>query len=73
MSIQIAERVAVHFSAKPGMTGWGVMIGNTNIGRWAVATIAPVNGNPTYNVMSLPADEAAARAVANGEWVGMGL
>ena len=73
MSIQIAERVAVHFSAKPGMTGWGVMIGKTNSGRWAVATIAPVSGNPTYNVMSLPADENEARTIANTEWIGMGL
>lgn len=72
-SIKIANRVSVRFSGKPGLAGWGVMLGTTERGRWAVATIAPVSGNPTYNVFALPDDEAAARKLASDEWAGMGL
>lgn len=72
-SIKITNRVSVRFSEKPRHAGWGVMIGTTERGRWAVATIAPVNGNPVYLVIALPDDEAAARKLANDEWTGMGL
>ena len=72
-TIKVTERVAVHFSKKPGMAGWGVMVGKTARGRWAVATIGPIDGRPTYNVIALPDDEAAARELANAEWTGMRL
>jgi hypothetical protein len=72
-TIKITERVAIRWSAKPGMAGWGMLIGKTRSGRWAVANIGPIDGRPTYNVFALPADEAEARKVANREWAGMGL
>lgn len=65
--------VAVHFSAKPGRRGWGVMVGVTNTGKFTVNTVGPVNGRPTYNAFAVVDTEAEARKVANREWVGMGL